>query len=857
MSAAVVGAMAPERWQRLRPLLDRALDLDGIDRDAFLDELSLQSQELREDIERMLQRHAQTAVVDSPAAAFAGAAFQTAPQARVDRNLGRRIGAFELTELLGSGGMGAVYAADRVSGQFQQRVAIKLITGIHPGLTARFARERQILADLRHPNIAQFIDGGETEDGLPYITMEYVQGHDIAHWVTRHDCDVKQRLLLVIEVAEALDYAHRRGVIHRDIKPGNVLVSEDGHVKLLDFGIARLIDSVPGTTLTQAGIGPMTPEYAAPEQFQGGELSAATDIYQLAVLMFRLLSGRFPYAANAANALAWARAVSSERPLDFAKLLRATDAPMRPEHCLRSLSPPDLRRLNDICARALAKDPAERHSSMAALVADIRSYIENTRRPDLPKSSSKWRAWGLAAAFAVGAIGLGYPLSQHWVSVSVQNPIWPDQPALTAMGLRLEDLHVSSDQGAEMIRNALMTEARGDVPAALALLETAHQSDSTSPIPAMLITYWGTGRINQESLKAWQAKRDERLRIADDPYLDLLARFCRSDNEGDYLSALRYSQALLELRPKAWFLRLARAHMLNSMGSRSAALKELQAIEVNSLGHRKLVAVIADRASMGDLAGALAVRKTLPVDTQDPGRARLDARLALSAGDLRASRDHFVAAAGLARQSGIYSAEARDWLWAGLYSACLDERPLAIEQLRLARVRLISSEQYDYAFDTSAALAQLHALSADRAGVLEEMAQVDTFAARLDQPKITALQQLLAARLVNRAVVISADKVSDPTDYGQQLLRVRHLLQQHDRDGAANQLQRAFDEGVANSMLVEEAALLARELGMPEPKLLPIDPPYGPYTRFAARWALSAGMSVVPERVNPVPVSLD
>ena len=295
-------ALAPERWRRLRPLLDRALDLGEFERAEFLRELSTESADLSGDLKRLIERHLATAGLSQPAPQLASPAIEVTepePPGKPAPFVGRRIGPFELTRLLGAGGMGAVYQGQRVDGGFRQTVAIKLVGGIHPGLTARFERERQILAELRHPNIAQLLDGGETTDGMPYFALEYIDGRPITEYADAIDADVDTRLRLLIEVAEALAYAHRRQVIHRDIKPTNILVSADGHVKLLDFGIAKLLKGESGPTLTQQRMGPMTPEYAAPEQFRGSDLSAATDVYQFGVLLFRLLTGRLPYRASA------------------------------------------------------------------------------------------------------------------------------------------------------------------------------------------------------------------------------------------------------------------------------------------------------------------------------------------------------------------------------------------------------------------------------------------------------------------------------------------------------------------------------------------------------------------------------
>ncbi|MBL8244203.1 MAG: serine/threonine protein kinase, partial [Rhodanobacteraceae bacterium] len=365
-------ALAPERWKQLRPLLDRALDLDDAAREAFLRELSAESEELRRDLERLIARHLDSAGLSRPAAAMAPVEVtlpDASPGGRADPWIGRRIGPYQLTRMLGAGGMGAVYEGQRVDGGFRQTVALKLVGGVHPGLTARFARERQILAELRHPHIAQLLDGGETPEGMPYFALEFIDGRPITEYADATGADSEARLRLLIEVAEALAYAHRRNVIHRDIKPNNILVSADGHVKLLDFGIAKLLKGESGPTLTQQRMGPMTPEYAAPEQFRGGELSIATDIYQFGVLLFRVLGGRLPYRANADDGLAWARAVSEQEPQTLSAVMREVHKDKRAggasgEITLKRFAPRRARELDGIVRRCLAKSPAARYPSM-------------------------------------------------------------------------------------------------------------------------------------------------------------------------------------------------------------------------------------------------------------------------------------------------------------------------------------------------------------------------------------------------------------------------------------------------------------------------------------------------------------
>ena len=851
----VVG-LAPDRWQRLRPLLDQALDLDAAARERFLRELSTEDDALRVDLERLIARHEATTGLSRPAAELAGPAIELTDRAPEPPApfVGRRIGAYSLTRLLGAGGMGAVYEGQRVDGGFRQTVAIKLVAGIHPGLTARFERERQILAELRHPHIAQLLDGGETSDGMPYFALEYIDGRPITEFADAIGADVDARLRLLIEVAEALAYAHRRNVIHRDIKPSNILVSADGHVKLLDFGIAKLLKGESGPTLTQQRMGPMTPEYAAPEQFHGAELSAATDVYQFGVLLFRLLAGRLPYRASSDDGLAWARAVSEQEPLSLTSALkdarRAAGAAASGEVTLRRFA---LRRgadLDAIVRRCLAKAPGARYPGMDALIADLQAYLAPAGQRRL-----RWRTGAIVAVVALLAVAGGYA----WMSrPDLGAPIassqdWDQEPALIAFGLRPENLHTAQPGTEGLIRQALLTEGRGDAPAALALLASAHRADRQSPIPAMLSSYWVSGLGDDEQLRYWRGEVRARLAGLGDPYLDLLAQFFEHDVDGGIEDSLRFSAALLEMRPDAWFLRLARAHAMSRRNLREAAVRELQAIHVTRLGHRKLVDAIADRGSFGDLRGAWAQYQKLEREADDPDRASLHARLVYSSGDLAAARDLYLKAIELARASARFDIEARGLLWAGVYTGALGEYARAEPLLRAAQARLSERSQFGYAADAAVCLAQLAALRGDQSAVRAELDRARALLANTRFAANTALIDLIDARLTG-AMHAPPQSLDDSGVPGMRaLLQARHALQQGDRAMALQTLAQARVEGVEDSILAEEAALLARELDAPAVELHPIDPPFGPYTRYAARWALGAGVAPARTPLEPAP----
>ena len=370
-----------EIWRRLRPLLDRALDLAASEHERFLDELGPGDSDLREPLRRLLGEQAQTRPIFAEGAAgFAAPLLQRDLVGNAEDTLGMHVGPYRVTRLLGVGGMGVVYLAERDDGKFAQQVALKVVqAGIGASARERFERERRILAGLIHPNIALLYDGGELPDGQAFFTMEYVDGVPITLYCVEADRDVEARVRLLRTVASTLAFAHRNLVVHRDIKPSNILVTDDGQLKLLDFGIAKLIGAGatdPALTLTAAA-GPMTPDYAAPEQFRNEPITVATDVYQFGMLCFRLFTGSAPYNADPSDPYAWARAVAEDEPITLSRAL--TVGSMRTVWGATT-DTTRLRRqlgsdLDAIVRRCLAKAPAQRYGSMDAVCADLDAYL--------------------------------------------------------------------------------------------------------------------------------------------------------------------------------------------------------------------------------------------------------------------------------------------------------------------------------------------------------------------------------------------------------------------------------------------------------------------------------------------------
>jgi eukaryotic-like serine/threonine-protein kinase len=290
--------MDPERWQTVREIFRGALELEPTARPPYLDRACGGDRELCAEVESLLAAHGEAGEFLEPRSAV-GEPGRTAPGPEPAEDAeGRRVGAWELSRRIGSGGMGTVYLAERADAAFDKQVAVKLLRrgADSDEIVRRFRVERQILAALDHPNIARLLDGGSTEDGLPYLVMEYVDGQPIDRYCDVHELSVEARVALFRKVCEAVGFAHRNLVVHRDLKPSNILVGDDGEPKLLDFGIAKIVDpaaDVRDPTLT--ALRPMTPGFASPEQLLGRPVTTASDVFSLGVLLYLLLTGRQPF----------------------------------------------------------------------------------------------------------------------------------------------------------------------------------------------------------------------------------------------------------------------------------------------------------------------------------------------------------------------------------------------------------------------------------------------------------------------------------------------------------------------------------------------------------------------------------
>lgn len=402
------------RWKRIDAILDELLELPAEARPDALDRLTSGDRDLRAHVEGLLRvDDTNPGILDRGIGSLASQIVEDDPPPATALP-DTRVGPYRIVSELGRGGMGTVYLAERQDAEFQQRVALKLIRGEvdSVGIVRRFRRERRILARLRHPNIAALYDGGETDDGLPYFAMELVEGTPIDAYCDAHVLGIDARLLLFDAACHAVQYAHRNLVVHRDLKPSNVLVTEDGSVKLLDFGIAKLLETDADDPAATANTGMLfTPTYAAPEQILGEPTSTATDVYTLGVLLYVLLTGQGPH-GDTANSIAAARAILENDPLDPAARFthRDTSAASIEVARRRDTTPATLRRklsgdLRDILRMSLEKQPDRRYPS----VEDIRLDLER-HRLSMPvrarKATRGYRARKFVRRHRTGAIAV-------------------------------------------------------------------------------------------------------------------------------------------------------------------------------------------------------------------------------------------------------------------------------------------------------------------------------------------------------------------------------------------------------------------------------------------------------------------
>ncbi|MEL7199600.1 MAG: serine/threonine-protein kinase [Pseudomonadota bacterium] len=415
--------MTSDDLTRLERSFEEAYDLEGQEREDYLARFAQQYPELTDELRALLAAHAGSAMT---MADLVDASVDALARDQQDAWKGQKIGVWTISDLLGEGGMGSVFLVERTDGAYHQKAALKLTTSRLLGRDAlsRFRAERQILANLAHPNIATLIDGGAHSDGLPYLVMEYIEGERIDVHCDAAALGIEQRLELFLKVCDAVDYAHRNLVVHRDLKPTNILVAPNGEPKLLDFGIAKLLeaDAIDVTIMhTREEARAMTPQYASPEQVRGEAVTVGTDVYALGVLLHRLLAGRSPYGAGLKTSREVESAILDSEPTrpsnSVVDVPDDGDAPSAEQIGeQRGLSANELRSrlsgdLDNIVLQCLQKEPERRYASVRDLARDIERYLRDepvsARGDDFVYRARKFFRRNMRPLIATAAVASG------------------------------------------------------------------------------------------------------------------------------------------------------------------------------------------------------------------------------------------------------------------------------------------------------------------------------------------------------------------------------------------------------------------------------------------------------------------
>lgn len=486
--------MRTDEWQQVEALLSAALEVEPGARGEFLDEACAGAPELRREVESLLAcEEGAGGFLGAPALALSADFFDgDAPEDRT----GQTVGHYRILREIGRGGMGTVFLAERADGEFKQEVALKVVRRslADPELARRFRREREILAPLNHPNIARLLDGGVSADGEPFIAMEYVEGVRVDDYCDARHFTARERLRLLIEVCRGVAYAHQHLVVHRDIKPSNILVTKEGTPKLLDFGIAKLLDPVQAGEQTRTELRAFTPDYASPEQVSGGQVTTASDVYSLGVLLGDLLRG--------AGAGRHARRAPGGWRSRGAGATAATSLPTADEGRRQGAQPPTQTFVNaelkNIVRMARHEDPARRYASAAQLAEDVQRYLDGlpvrAQKDSFTYRAGKFvrrnRAGVAAAALVALSLVVGFAVAIWQAGVARRERDRAERrfgdvrrlsnAMLTEIAPKIERLQGSTDARRALVNQSLtyldsLAREAGDDPALQSELASAYE----------------------------------------------------------------------------------------------------------------------------------------------------------------------------------------------------------------------------------------------------------------------------------------------------------------------------------------------------------------------------------------------
>jgi tetratricopeptide (TPR) repeat protein len=721
-----------------------------------------------------------------------------------------RLGPYTIVGLLGVGGMGEVYRAH--DARLQREVAIKVLPselGNDEKALERFRREARAVAALSHPSILAIFDFGD-EGGVHYAVTELLEGETLRSRMGRGQMPSREALETMLQIAGGVAAAHARGIVHRDIKPENIFITTTGLVKVLDFGLARGgTTPLPGShprditemLPTEPGVVLGTMGYAAPEQLEARGVTPATDVFALGAVLYEMLAGRLPFERTSAvsQMVALLHDPAPRLQPSSDSLLRETDA---------------------IVQRCLAKKAADRYPNAGELAQEIRSVLDGYRTTSriayFPRARKTWILLALipliiAAAFVVyrgrnRQIDHGYDI-------------------------RVSDIRGDAETR-QLIELALRADAQGNRDKATELLEEAWRRPAKTALPAAFLASFSDAAGDVTRGREWGQKALARLGADAPIYESLLARYLLTA-AADRNHELALAKSALEVRPAAWRLRLAAAHILLGQRNREAARRELQQIDVSKPDDRRLALVLSDRASLGDLEGAERDLRRSRLASRPPFRNYVEARIAWSRGDAKKATELFDAAATAAQDEALGPIEAEARLYSGIALLAQGRYDEAQQRFASTAARAHHLGLLYRIFDASAYGAYTAWKTGD-AG-LRDRRFAEAASVRPPAAPWAALRLLAIRTGSDMWKQWSTSAIEREPSLGpvMSLIRAREAFAAGDVETAKRELRRSRAEGVDASEMREEAELLASQLGLPFERLR-ADPPYPNMLRYMA-----------------------
>ena len=741
---------------------------------------------------------------------------------------GARFGPYEIRDLIGRGGMGEVYRA--FDARLGREVAIKVLS---PHLAedeesiARFRREARAVAAISHPNIIAIFDVGSD-----FVVTELLEGEMLRTRLDRGchpdpersegegspaaaDPSPSSRLgmtHILVGIADGLAAAHAKGIIHRDLKPENIFLTAEGGVKILDFGLAAMVQPLEGfesAAITEPGMVVGTIGYMSPEQLSGKPLTPATDVFSFGCLAYEMLLRAKPFTGDSSIEV-------------IASILR--DDPFARENDV----PIDLRAF---IARCLAKRPEDRFQNGAELRAALRDIVASRAETMRGTAATTMRARVPARLGRRGAVAIVIALLVIAVAAVIVAKVVSDRRRIIDDGYALRASDVTSDAETRRLTElALRADASGDRSEAMELLREATRRDTRTPLPAAFLASFAYYNGNHAEGLRWAAETKRRLGGASSTYESMLSRYLMP--EPATATEMALSSSLLTLRPKAWRLRLALAHLHLARREHSAALAELKQIDVAMLDDRRAALVLADRASLGDVAAASRDLERSRVAARPALLAYVRGRIAWSSGRPAEAARRFDEAVESATVQNLGPVANESSVLAGIARVGTGDLASALSTFDVAAAKAQQVGSTDNAIDAYAFAAYVAWRLGDQAGAERRLRA----AASLADPRTneaTASLRLIALRM--HADVGLSPGPSEPAVAT--LIQAREAWALGETATASRLLDQSRSEGIDTTSFSEEAALLVADLGAPPRKFKP-DPPYPVRLRFVAIWEL-------------------